>query len=100
MKASPFRAGEDQIKPRVLIVPQMGVQEETCILGIPCVTLRENTERPETVGSNLLVGTDPVRILEGVRSMMKKEQNWKNPFGDGKASKRIVDVLLHDPSHP
>jgi len=102
LKASPFRAGEDQIKPRVLIVSQRGVQEETCILGVPCVTLRENTERPETlrVGSNLLVGTDPVRILEGVKSMMKKEPNWKNPFGDGKVSKRIVDVLLHDPSHP
>ena len=46
-----------------------GVQEETCILGVPCVTLRDNTERPETieVGSNMLAGTSPERILEAAK---------------------------------
>ncbi len=73
-----------------------GVQEETCILGVPCVTLRDNTERPETleVGSNVLVGTKPERISEGVRTMLNRENNWRNPFGDGKAGKRIVEILV------
>ena len=50
-----------------------GVQEETCILGVPCVTLRDNTERPETldVGSNILVGPDPERILAPEKAVVK-----------------------------
>lgn len=72
-----------------------GVQEETCILGVPCVTLRYNTERPETieVGSNVLAGTNPKTIVEKVRLMLKKRRSWKNPFGDGKAGARIVQIL-------
>ncbi len=72
-----------------------GVQEETCILGTPCVTLRENTERPETLdaGSNLLAGTDPDAILKAVQVSLLKTAKWANPFGDGKASKRIVEIL-------
>jgi UDP-N-acetylglucosamine 2-epimerase (non-hydrolysing) len=72
-----------------------GVQEETCIIGTPCVTLRENTERPETldVGSNLLVGTAPEDILLGVKRMLDLPAAWKNPFGDGAASKRIVNAV-------
>jgi UDP-N-acetylglucosamine 2-epimerase (non-hydrolysing) len=65
-----------------------GVQEETCILGVPCVTLRDNTERPETieVGSNMLAGTNPKRILQAAKLMVGKEKGWANPFGDGKNS--------------
>lgn len=72
-----------------------GVQEETCILKVPCVTLRDNTERPETleVGSNTLVGTNQERIFQGVQLMLAKERNWQNPFGDGKAGKRIVEII-------
>jgi UDP-N-acetylglucosamine 2-epimerase (non-hydrolysing) len=72
-----------------------GVQEETCILGVPCVTLRYNTERPETlnVGSNTLAGTSPSAIIEKVHFMLKKRKSWENPFGDGKAGKRIVQML-------
>ncbi len=72
-----------------------GVQEETCILGVPCVTLRDNTERPETleVGSNVLAGTNPHRIVEKVKFMLGKDDSWENPFGDGKAALRIVDTL-------
>ncbi|KKN72344.1 hypothetical protein LCGC14_0411710 [marine sediment metagenome] len=72
-----------------------GVQEEACILGTPCVALRDNTERPETitVGSNVLVGVEPRRILEGLDYMLNKNNHWRNPFGDGKAAERIVDVL-------
>jgi UDP-N-acetylglucosamine 2-epimerase (non-hydrolysing) len=59
------------------------------------VTLRYNTERPETidVGSNVLAGTDPDTIVKQVRAMLNKSQHWKNPFGDGKAGERIVQVL-------
>jgi UDP-N-acetylglucosamine 2-epimerase (non-hydrolysing) len=72
-----------------------GVQEETCILRVPCVTLRNNTERPETIdaGSNVLVGTEPERILEGVKLMLNKKNNWENPFGDGNAGIRIIEIL-------
>lgn len=73
-----------------------GVQEETCILKVPCVTLRDNTERPETleVGSNILVGTKQEKILSGASSMFAKERNWRNPFGDGQAGVRIAEILL------
>ena len=71
-----------------------GVQEETCILGVPCVTLRDNTERPETieVGSNILAGTRPERILEVARTICGRK-GWVNPFGDGKTGGRIVNIL-------
>jgi UDP-N-acetylglucosamine 2-epimerase (non-hydrolysing) len=71
-----------------------GVQEETCILGVPCVTLRDNTERPETieVGSNILAGTRPDRILEVARTICGRK-GWVNPFGDGKTGGRIVNIL-------
>jgi len=72
-----------------------GVQEEACILKVPCVTLRDNTERPETVevGSNVLVGTDSDRILECAKKMVNREKSWKNPFGDGNVGRKIVEVL-------
>jgi UDP-N-acetylglucosamine 2-epimerase (non-hydrolysing) len=71
-----------------------GVQEETCVLGVPCVTMRDNTERPETieVGSNILAGTRPERILEAARTICGRK-GWVNPFGDGKTSSRIIDIL-------
>lgn len=70
-------------------------KEETCILGVPCVTLRDNTERPETVevGSNMLAGTEPEGIIRCARSMLVRSNDWKNPFGDGKAAERIVRVM-------
>jgi UDP-N-acetylglucosamine 2-epimerase (non-hydrolysing) len=72
-----------------------GVQEETCILNVPCVTLRDNTERPETieVGSNMLAGTIPKRILEAAKLMVGKEKGWANPFGDGKTAQKIISIL-------
>ncbi|MDH7593163.1 MAG: UDP-N-acetylglucosamine 2-epimerase (non-hydrolyzing) [Methanomicrobiales archaeon] len=79
----------------LILTDSGGVQEEACILHVPCITLRENTERPETleVGSNLLVGTDEVRIVEGVEKMLNKEREWVHPFGDGMAGKRIVEII-------
>jgi len=72
-----------------------GVQEEACILGVPCVTLRYNTERPETldVGSNVLAGTDPYKIVKSASLMVNKKDGWENPFGDGESGKKIVGVL-------
>jgi UDP-N-acetylglucosamine 2-epimerase (non-hydrolysing) len=81
---------------RLALTDSGGVQEETCILKVPCVTLRENTERPETleVGSNVLAGTDPDKIVGLAKSMLKINRDWRNPFGDGKAGKRIVKAVM------
>ena len=82
----------------LILTDSGGIQEEACILGVKCVTLRENTERPETiqVGSNALAGTDPKRILAQSNKMLKSKGKWKNPFGDGHAAKRIVERISKD----
>ncbi len=81
---------------RIVLTDSGGVQEETCILNVPCVTLRDNTERPETieVGSNILAGTGSERIIKCARSMLSRKIDWRNPFGDGKASERILKVTV------
>ena len=74
-----------------------GLQEETTALGVPCVTMRENTERPITVeeGSNVLAGTEPARIvtlaLEIVRNGGKRGR--RPALWDGRAAQRIVAIL-------
>ena len=79
----------------MILTDSGGVQEEACILSVPCVTLRDNTERPETidVGANILAGTLPDKIVECSKTMMERETGWHNPFGDGKAAARIIDVV-------
>ncbi|MFC2048566.1 non-hydrolyzing UDP-N-acetylglucosamine 2-epimerase, partial [Chloroflexota bacterium] len=80
---------------RLILTDSGGIQEEACILGNPCVTLRDNTERPETieVGSNILAGASPDKILECSKVMLDRRTEWDNPFGDGKAGRRIIDIL-------
>jgi UDP-N-acetylglucosamine 2-epimerase (non-hydrolysing) len=80
---------------RLVLTDSGGVQEEACILRVPCVTLRDNTERPETleVGANCLVGATAERIVEGAETMLAREKNWENPFGDGKASEKIFNII-------
>jgi len=80
---------------QLILTDSGGVQEEACILKVPCVTLRDNTERPETiqVGANTLAGTKPDEILKKVNIMLNKKNSWKNPFGDGNAAKKIVEIL-------
>ena len=82
---------------RLVLTDSGGVQEEACILGVPCVTLRDNTERPETlcVGANLIAGTDPERIVESAKIMDARSHLWSNPFGEGDAAKRIMKILWH-----
>jgi UDP-N-acetylglucosamine 2-epimerase (non-hydrolysing) len=73
-----------------------GIQEETTILGIPCLTLRENTERPITVtmGTNRLVGSDPDRIVKAAtQALASPRSSVSPPLWDGKAGGRIADVL-------
>lgn len=85
-------------KAKLVLTDSGGVQEETCVLGVPCVTLRDNTERPETleVGSNLLAGTDPQQILQAAKESCAHKKSWLNPFGDGSTAKKIVNLLERD----
>jgi UDP-N-acetylglucosamine 2-epimerase (non-hydrolysing) len=80
---------------KVVLTDSGGVQEETCILGTPCVTIRDNTERPETldVGSNILSGTNPKKMLECISQINEKNKKWMNPFGSGKAGEEILGIL-------
>lgn len=79
----------------LILTDSGGVQEEACILKVPCVTLRENTERPQTVkvGSNIVGGVRPQNILAAAMEMVDKRRVWRNPFGDGKASQKMFDIL-------
>jgi UDP-N-acetylglucosamine 2-epimerase (non-hydrolysing) len=77
-----------------------GIQEETTALGVPCLTLRENTERPVTIshGTNTLVGTAPDKIHHAAQEILARRQSPAHaapPLWDGKAAHRIVQILLH-----
>ncbi len=82
---------------RLVLTDSGGIQEETTILKVPCITLRENTERPITaeVGSNQIVGTDPEKILQAWRRIMAGEGRTPQipPLWDGHAAERIVSIL-------
>ena len=80
---------------KIVLTDSGGVQEETCILGVPCLTLRDNTERPETVeiGANTLVGTDLIKIEEGALKSSTGANSWENPFGDGRAGEKILSII-------
>ncbi|MFA7124304.1 MAG: UDP-N-acetylglucosamine 2-epimerase (non-hydrolyzing) [Candidatus Delongbacteria bacterium] len=81
----------------VILTDSGSIQEEACILHMPCVTLRDDTERQETVeiGANILAGTRPESILDAVESMLHIERNWPNPFGEPGVSERIIRNVLH-----
>jgi UDP-N-acetylglucosamine 2-epimerase (non-hydrolysing) len=85
-------------KATLVLTDSGGIQEETTALGVPCLTLRENTERPVTIseGTNLLVGTDPRKILAAAPEILagRSKAGRVPPLWDGKAAERIVGILL------
>jgi UDP-N-acetylglucosamine 2-epimerase (non-hydrolysing) len=80
---------------KLVMTDSGGVQEEACTLHVKCVTLRENTERPESikVGANIVSGYHSDKIVKCALKMIKKRSKWKNPFGDGRSAKRIVSTI-------
>ena len=85
-------------KAKAVITDSGGITEETTVMGVPCMTLRDNTERPETVsiGTNELIGTDPNAIGPALKTLF--EGNWKKgtipELWDGKTSERIIAKIL------
>ena len=87
---------------KLVLTDSGGVQEEANILNVPCLTLRDNTERPETIemGANYLVGADKNKIVGMVSKILNDKEfersmkNAMNPFGDGRAGERIVGILI------
>jgi len=82
---------------KLVLTDSGGIQEETTVLNVPCLTLRENTERPATVkqGTNQIVGTDPKHIVESARQALHAGPmtDRRPPLWDGKAAQRIVEIL-------
>ena len=83
---------------RLVLTDSGGVQEETTCLGVPCVTLRDTTERPITVsaGTNVVAGTDPDRVLQHARRARDNgaRSGVCPPLWDGHAAERIVEILI------
>jgi len=86
-----------QQRATVVVTDSGGIQEETTFLGVPCLTVRENTERPITVemGTNKLVGRDPRRILNEVQAVIngRAKQGHIPPLWDGHSAERIAEVI-------
>lgn len=84
----------------VVLTDSGGLQEETTALGVPCVTVRENTERPITVeqGTNVLAGTDPDAVVAAARAALagRGPRGRRPPLWDGRAAERIVDILCKE----
>jgi UDP-N-acetylglucosamine 2-epimerase (non-hydrolysing) len=85
---------------RLVLTDSGGIQEETSALGIACLTLRENTERPITVtlGTNQVVGTNPAKIIQAANEVLSGKNNEKKkiPLWDGQTAERIVGELLRE----
>jgi UDP-N-acetylglucosamine 2-epimerase (non-hydrolysing) len=84
---------------KAVVTDSGGITEETTVMGIPCMTLRDNTERPETIteGTNELIGTDPKSIKPAMEKLFSG--NWKKgsipELWDGNTAKRICQIILN-----
>jgi UDP-N-acetylglucosamine 2-epimerase (non-hydrolysing) len=92
-----------QSRATVVITDSGGIQEETTYLGVPCLTVRDNTERPITVsmGTNVLVGRDPKNLRVELSRVLsgKAKQGTVPPLWDGRTGERIADILVGRPAH-
>jgi len=79
----------------VVITDSGGLQEEACFLRVPCVTLRDSTERPETleIGANRLAGCHPDVIERVVMEQLHTKRDWTYPYGDGTTAKQIAKII-------
>ena len=83
---------------KAVVTDSGGITEETTVMGVPCITLRDNTERPETctIGTNELIGTNPDAVAPALRKLFAGE--WKKgaipPLWDGRTAKRIIEILI------
>ncbi|MFT6247881.1 MAG: UDP-N-acetylglucosamine 2-epimerase (non-hydrolyzing) [Cognaticolwellia sp.] len=86
---------------KLILTDSGGIQEEACLLGVPSLTLRENTERPEAVevGASELVGRDAVKAVKAAKQWLSRDSySWDNPFGDGHVADKILDIIIADNS--
>ena len=87
-----------QANAALVLTDSGGIQEEACILHVPCVTLRDSTERPQTelIYSNVVAGTKSETIYKAAIKMFTSDRKWNQPYGDGKTSERIVDIIMNE----
>jgi UDP-N-acetylglucosamine 2-epimerase (non-hydrolysing) len=84
---------------KLILTDSGGIQEEACLLGVPSLTLRENTERPEAVevGASELVGRNAEKAVSAAKQWLERsDYTWENPFGDGHVAEAILDIITKD----